>query len=73
MKIQYHEDGKSLWQYYLADAHCSCGCNCFHKGYDGKIIHCICNACDRDIGTIKPEYTGRELSEGIWIDIKEVN
>lgn len=71
MKIQYHEDG-NLWQYYTERPQCSCGCNCFHQGYDGKIIHCICNACDRDIGTIKPEYTGRELSKGIWVDAKEL-
>lgn len=67
---QYHEDQKTLWQYFTGDRNnpCNCGSNCYHLEYnkiDNK-IYGVCNACDTDIYEIRDEYIGEELQTGRW-------
>lgn len=69
-KIQYEEDGK--WYHsYIVDGGatynpCGCGSNVYHLEYDGKTIFGVCNVCEKDIYTIKPDCVQEMLKEGIW-------
>ena len=65
-KIQCYPDSKAPWAYFLNGVGCDCGANCFHYEYDGKTIYGVCNACGKDLYTVKPEYVADTLNTGIW-------
>lgn len=64
-KIKYHDNG-NLWEYILKGFRCNCGANVFHYVFDGSVVFGVCNGCGRAVWKIKPEFTNKELSEGVW-------
>lgn len=65
-KIQYYSDKNLVWNYYLSEERCSCGCNVYHYEYDGTEIYGVCNACNKDIYLVKNENVNETLNTGIW-------
>lgn len=61
-KIQYHKDSGHIWEYFVKDLYCECGCNVFHQEYDGENIYGVCNACQFDKYMIQPQYINDELN-----------
>ncbi len=72
MKIQYCPDNR-IWEYTPEDYRCECGCNVFHRAYSEELnkIFLICNSCAIKAAELKDEYTNRELSKGIWIEVSD--
>ena len=65
-KIKRHIEDGEPWTYFISGVRCDCGANCYHYEYDGNTIYGVCNACERDIYIVKPEYVADELNTGVW-------
>lgn len=62
-KIQYNKNNGRIWEYIVEDLRCICGCNVFHKEYNGTDVFGVCNGCRNDVYMIKPEFVNAELNK----------